>query len=235
MKNIVLMLYSWLAFTTVPPPGEFDGLHTFVDPQILGSGKVQVFEYKTKEDRVYRVGAELVDAPCETVWNILRNPEKLGDAMTYLEYQKVVSPAASWEQDVSGEMIIEGRFAMEFFPAQYTIRMNFDGPGKWRKWRTLTPEEVETYNRSGVRALHSSGLIKDLSGFDHLESFGKTSRTVYYYAMDVNSTIPLPEHIKRGIHEEVFVRHMALIKKIAESEAAEPGQGSEDKAIEDQN
>lgn len=235
MKNIVAMLYACLAFTVVPASGEFADLRTFLDPQIIGSGKVQLFDYKTKEDRVYRVGAVLIDAPAEIVWSILKDPEKLGDAMTYLTYQKVRSPADSRQQEVSGEMIIEGRYAMEFFPAQYTICMNFDSPGMWRKWRTLTSEEVDSYNRSGMGVLHTSGLIREMSGFDHAESLDRTSRTVYYYALDLDSTIPLPEHINRGIHEAVFSRHMALVKKIAESRAAGAEQDAEDSGMENQN
>lgn len=235
MKNIVLLLCASLAFNFFTGAEEFERLHQSIDPQIIGAGRVQLFDYKTKEDKVYRVGAVLIDAPREIIRDILADPEQLGDAMPYLEYQKIRNLSAVSVHRDEGEMIVEGRFAIPHFPAQYTIIMNFDCSGMWRKWRILTPDEVDSYNRSGIDVLRTSGLIKDMSGFDHLESFDDGTKTVYYYSLDIDSAIPLPEFIRRSIYEAVFTRHMALIKEMAESLVKEPAQDGADINREDQN
>ncbi|HOO39643.1 MAG TPA: hypothetical protein PKY89_10565 [Deltaproteobacteria bacterium] len=215
MKNIFVLLYFSLAFSFFGGAGEGERLHQFIDPALLQDEGVQLFAYTTRQDKEYRVGAVLIDAEPEMIWNILQDMETLGSDVPYLDYQKIRKKD---EDGRTGEMLVEGRFNIPHFTAQYTITMSFDRPRKWREWRILTPEEVDSYRRKGTHVLRTSGLIRNMEGFEYLEATDAGAKTIYYYALDIQSTIPLPEFVKKSLSEPLLVQHLRFIRDRAESQ-----------------
>ena len=152
---------------------------------------------------------------------MLQDMETLGDVLPYLEYQKIRSRDTSPAGRRTGDILVEGRFNIPHFSAQYTITMSYDRPHMWRKWRMLQPSEIESYNKKGIAVLQTSGLIRSMEGFEYLEAFDGGAKTIYYYALDIQSTIPLPEFIKKNINETIFMQHLGFIKEKAESRREE--------------
>lgn len=199
--------------------GEFGNLRDSIDIMLLNSGRIQYFDYKDEHGVSYSVGAVLIDASPETVWGILEDIENLGSVLTHIEYYRIRHGSTD---EGKGEILLEGRFAIPDFPAQFTLAMDFDRAGKWRKWHVLTAEEEASFNRRGIGVLPSGGLIKDMAGFEYLEPFEDGKKTVYYYAMNITSTIPMPEFIKNNIHDAVYARQMDMIRDMAESFTENP-------------
>ena len=92
----------------------------------------------------------------------------------------------------------------------------------------LNPAEVESYNRKGIDALQSSGLIRNMEGFEYLETFDGGGKTIYYYALNIQSTIPLPEFVKKNLYETLFIQRLTVIKEKAESSMEESERGGTD-------
>jgi hypothetical protein len=217
MKKILVIFFVSISLNLFSSGREFEKLHEFIDDTVLLSGRVQIFEYKAQVDKTYRVGAIRIDAPADIVWEILEDMEMLGAKMPYIQYQKIKYGGLNMEKKHKGNIIVEGRFSIPNFSAQYTITMDFNRSGMWRKWRILTPKEVASYNSKGAQVLQSSGLIKEMEGFEYIEPYNKDAGTIYYYALNMKSTIPLPEFIINTINNALFEQHMALIKQMAES------------------
>lgn len=218
MKNIFVLLSVSLAFSFFGGAGEGERLHTFIDPALLQDEGVQLFAYTTRQDKEYRVGAVMIDAEPEMIWDLLQDMETLGSAVPYLDYQKIRNKDAVAQDGRTGEMLVEGRFNIPHFTAQYTITMSFDRPRKWREWRILKPEEVEAYRKKGTHILQTSGLIRNMEGFEYLEASDAGAKTIYYYALDIQSTIPLPEFVKKSLSEPLLIEHLRFIRDRAESQ-----------------
>jgi len=200
-----------------PLKGEFGNLRESFDAMLLSSGSIQYSDYIDEHGVSYRTGAVLIDAPPETLRCILEDMERLGTLLKHIEYYRIRHESAEgtlWSKD---RVFVEGRFAIPEFPAQVTLMMEHDRSGRWRKWRTLTPEETASFNKKGIQILPSGGLIKDMSGFEYLEPFDDGEKTVYYYAMNLSSTIPIPEYIGNVINDAVYTEQMTMIKMMAEA------------------
>jgi hypothetical protein len=217
MKKILVIFFISFSLNFFSSGREFEKLHEFIDDTVLLSDRVQIFEYKAQEGKTYRVGAIRIDASTDIVWEILEDMEMLGAKMPYIEYQKITYGELILENKRKGNIIVEGRLSIPNFSAQYTLTMDFNRLGMWRKWRILTPKEVASYNSKGVGVLKSSGLIREMEGFEYIEPYDKKTGTIYYYALNLKSTIPLPEFIMNTIENALFEQHMALIKEMAES------------------
>ncbi len=217
MNKVLAIVCACAAFSIFSPAREFTGLQQFVDPGELVSGKVQVFDYDAGKNRTYRVGAVRIDAAPAVVRGLLEDLENLGRSLPHIEYYLIRHRVTGAQGSAKGEILVEGRFSLSDFPAQYTIALESDWGNLWRKWRILTPDEVESYNRKGIHVLPTSGLIRNLEGFEYLQSVDGGAKTVYYYALNLTSTIPLPESVTRTIERAVFVERLSLIKKMAES------------------
>jgi len=214
-----------MTMSLFPFKGEFGNLCDSIDIMLLNSGRIQYLDYKDDHGISYRTGAVLIDASPETVWGILEDIENLGSVLTHIEYYRIRHGSTDQEK---GDILLEGRFVIPDFPAQFTLAMEFDRTGKWRKWHVMSAEETASFNKKGIGVLPSGGLIKDMAGFEYLEPFEDGKKTVYYYAMNITSTIPIPEFIKNNIHDAVYARHMGMIRDMAESFAENP----EEKVIE---
>lgn len=223
MKNIFVLLSVSLAFNCFGGGGEYERLNEFKDMALLQQEGVQLFDYTAKNDKEYRVGAILIDAGPQTVWEILQDMETLGDVLPYLEYQKIRNKDAAQVERRTGDILVEGRFNIPLFTAQYTITMSFDRAHMWRKWRILKPAEVESYSKKGIDVLQTSGLIRSMEGFEYLEACDGGTKTIYYYALDVQSTIPLPEFVKKNMHETLYDQQLRFIRDRAEAPIGEDG------------
>ena len=228
MKNIFVLLSASLAFNCFGGGGEYDKINEFIDMALLQQDSVQFFDYRAKDDKEYRVGAILIDVGTQTVWDILQDMETLGDVLPYLEYQKIRNKDAAQVERLTGDILVEGRFNIPLFTAQYTITMSFDRAHMWRKWRVLKPAEVESYTQKGINVLQTSGLIRNMEGFEYLEAFDGGTKTIYYYALDIQSTIPLPEFVKKNMHETLYDQQLRFIKHRAEAPMVEDGRSGTD-------
>jgi len=221
MKMIVASLCIALTLSFFSAQREFSKLCQFIDTMQLSSGKIQYFDYKDTRDVTYRVGALLVDASPETIWGILEDVEKLGKALNHIEYYRIRHDNEAGNRWRKGKKVVEGKFSIRDYPAQFTLSMEFNQTGKWRRWQLLSPQEVVSFNEKGIKVLPPSGLIKDMAGFEFVQPFEDGGKAVYYNAMNIKSTIPLPEFIHSAIFDAVYTRQMTLIKKMAESYAQE--------------
>jgi len=217
MKVMPAVLFFALTLSFFPDRGGFSMLQELVDTALLSSGQIQYIDYKDAHGVSYRTGAVLIDASPEMVWGVMEDLEKLGSSLKHIEYYRIRHEAAGDALWKKGEILVEGRFAVDEFPAQFTLRMESDRDGRWRKWRILTSEEMASYHKKGIKILPSGGLIKAMSGFEYLGPFEGGTKTVYYFAMNIESSIPMPEYLLRSVNDTVYTGQTACIRQAAES------------------
>lgn len=217
LLGFVLMLFGLPAF------GQ-ERLNLKIDQRVLESGKLQTFTqtYQVDGEGVKKrgVGVLLINAPPAVVWEYLVKWDSMGEYVPGLEYYQtkhVIRPIA---KGGVGETLIEGKLKFPVLTVKYTLDVRFDEPGLRQDWRLITPQEAQTCAQKGIVVTRSTGGLKNIEGFEYLEPYGDGTRTVYYYAPIVETSVPVPDFAERFMAKSTLPGYMEGVKKRVESKGA---------------
>jgi len=219
MKKVVslclcLVLASTLAF------GQ-EKLNLKLDKQTLEAGKLQTFTYEYKVEgqgkKKRGVGVILIDAPPAVVWEYLLKWDSMGEFVPGLDYYKTIQTIKPIAKGTVGESLIEGKLKFPMLTVKYTLDIRFDEPNLRQDWRLITPAEVDEYARKGLKITRATSGIKNIEGFEYLEPYADGSKTVYYYAPIVESSVPMPAFVERPLLNSTLPGYVESVKKRVES------------------
>ena len=219
MKKIVplclcIILVSTLAF------GQ-EKLNLKLDKKTLEAGKLQTFTYEYKVEgqgkKKRGVGVILIDAPPEIVWEYLLKWDSMGEFVPGLDYYKTIQTLKPIAKGSVGESLIEGKLKFPMLTIKYTLDVRFDEPNLRQDWRLITPAEVDEYARKGLTITRATGGIKNIEGFEYLEPYAGGSKTIYYYAPIVESSVPIPAFVERPMMNSTLPGYVESVKKRVES------------------
>ena len=196
-------------------------LNLNLDQKVLESGKLQTFTcaYKVegKGTKKRAVGVMLIDAPPAKVWEVLLNWDAMGAYVPGLEYYKTIQQLKPLAKDAIGESLIEGKLTFPVLAVKYTLHVAFDEQNLRQDWRLVTEEEVNACAKKGIKITRSTGGLKNIEGFEYIEPYGDGTKTVYYYAPIVETSIPVPDFAERFISKSTLPGYMEGVKKRVES------------------
>ena len=156
-----------------------------------------------------RVGVIYIAAPPEVVWQTVSNWSRLADILPAVAGNTVV-----WQAKDKRAAVVEGRFEIDNFAAQYSLYVKSD-PARYRQeWRMLTSDEVGGFLAKNILVHYNSGLLAKMQGYQIVWPYGDGS--LYYYAPTVTCSIPLPEYTKAAIDSGIYLDQLKLVKNSIE-------------------
>jgi hypothetical protein len=192
-----------------------------LDEDKLLSGGIQTFEkeYEVEgEGRKKRVvGVMVLDAPPERVWAVLEDWDAMGPFVPGLDYNRTIhvfEPLG--RKDRVGNSLIEGQIKVLYLTINYTLNVKFDKADYRQEWKFVTDEQAREYNQKGVPVKEATFGLKNIEGFEYIEPFGDGSRTIYYYAPIVETSIPLPDFLETALSKSTLNGYMEGIRKMVE-------------------
>jgi hypothetical protein len=191
-----------------------------LDEKMLLSGGIQVFEkeYEVEgEGRKKRVvGVMVLDAPPERVWAVLENWDAMGPFVPGLDYNRTVhvfEPLG--KKDRIGNSLIEGQIKVLYLTINYTLNVRFDKANYRQEWKLVTDEQAQKYTKDGIPVKEAAFGLKNIEGFEYIEPYGG-SKTIYYYAPIVETSIPLPDFVERALSKSTLNGYMEGIRRMVE-------------------
>ena len=183
----------------------------------LDKGGTPSFAYENKYE-VGAFGGIILYAPFKDVWEkALHDWPGLAKHMPSLKYYKVIHKEKTKGKKYQEEYLIEGIFTAAFLSFLYTIRVRFykESNKKGRlEWNSLSDEEVEAYNKKGIKVKKTTSTIDIAYGQAYLEQISDSPpRTVYYYNPVVKNTVPLPVFIQKKIGKIAVEEFLAAIQQ----------------------
>ena len=219
MIFIVVCLFTAPLFASGPA-----GLTIEIDKKKLEAGKLQVFTEKSevagkgKKKRV--IGVLLFDAPPEKLWGAICDWESMSSYVPGLNYYKikhVVSPLK--QSGITGKALIEGEIRVALMGIKYTLAVTFDNDRFYQDWRLISDDEIKTYGNALIKLEKSSSSIQAIEGYGYIEPYSNGEKSVYYYSTVVETNVPVPGFVERGISKSSLKGYMkGLKKKMAKSE-----------------
>jgi hypothetical protein len=221
MKRIMIfcaVISLMLAGRSVSEPVRLD---LPVDKAKLESGDLQTFvhSYKVDGNRLKKrvVGVLLINAAPAVVWGVLKDWDAMGAFVPNLEYYKTVHVLRPIQAGSVGESCIEGKLRSGFITIFYTLNVVFNEPGLRQEWRLVSDAEVDAYAAKGVKMAKASSGLKNIEGFEYIESYGDGSKTIYYYAPIVETSGPVPAFVERSLAKASLKGYMEGVRKKVES------------------
>ena len=156
-----------------------------------------------------RVGVIYIAAPPAVVWQTVSNWKRLAEILPAVSYNNLV-----WQAKDKRTSVVEGRFEIDNFGAQYSLYVKSD-PARYRQeWRLLTADEVSGFLAKNILVHYNSGLMGRMHGYQIV--WPHAAGCLYYYAPSVTSAIPLPEYTKAAIEAGIYHDQLRLVKKSIE-------------------
>ena len=155
------------------------------------------------------VGVVLINAPLESVWEVLCEWEQMGEYVDNLSYYKIL-------QSKGDDHLIQGRIRAVGFKVDYPLMVHFDHKHKKQTWRLVSESEFKKFEAEGVHGLiEPHPLLKSVGGDEMLESLGE--KTLYTYAPILESKLPIPSWIENYAARLTLPKYVLAIKKRVES------------------
>ena len=77
--------------------------------------------------------------------------------------------------------------------------------------KELAPQKISAADTG----INNSGT--HIKQYEYLGPFEGGTKTVYYFAMNIESSIPMPEYLLRSVNDTVYTGQTACIRQAAES------------------
>lgn len=219
MKKVLALCLFFILASTLAFGQE--KLNLKIDKKTLEAGKIQTFTYEYKAEgqgaKKRGVGVILIDAPPAVVWDYLLKWDSMGEFVPGLDYYKTISAIRPIAKGVVGESLIEGKLKFPMLTVKYTLDITFDEPNLRQDWRLITQNEADEYAKKGLKITRASGGIKNIEGFEYLEPYAGGSKTVYYYAPIVETSMPIPAFLERLVANSTLPGYVESVKKRVES------------------
>jgi hypothetical protein len=212
--SIILMVLAVLAYGEEPQKVKFN-----IDKAKLESGNLQMFEenyvVEGKGQKKRSVGVILINAPPAKVWDVLDNWDVMGEFVPGLSYYKTIHVIKPIGKGDVGESLIEGKLS---FPSiMYTLDVKFDEANLRQDWRMITEKEIAFYNEKREVLKKNSGMLRNIEGYEYLESYNNGLQTVYTYAPIIETAVPVPGFIENALSKNTLSGYVKAIKKRVES------------------
>lgn len=213
MKRMSMFFIVFFCLVQFTAWAEVSKIAVTVDQAKLDKGELQtrITELKTTAGAVKKrvIGVMVIDAPPAKVWKVLEDWEAMPAFVPGLEYYKVV------HRINRDDLLIEGVVKAGLIKILYTLRVKFDRVKLAQEWSFISPEEVKAYNDKGIPLKKPTWNIKNVEGFEYIESYGGGSRTLYYYAPVIEAR-GVPEWIERLLAKQGLEGYMKGIKMRSE-------------------
>lgn len=191
-----------------------------IDDRLLLEGEVQTCE-KTftlvgdQGEKKGVIGVLLINAPYNTVWNVISNWEAQSKFVPGLEYFKVRHRFPGGDE-ASWHSLVEGKLDIPFVAFRYTLDARFDKRMGKMTWQMLTPDDIKRFQSEKIPVqLSDEDRLKNVEGFAQITAYDD-KRTIYYYAPVVETSIPVPDFIQSAIMSVSLNDYLEAIKEAAE-------------------
>ncbi len=223
MKKIIILLM--LGICTTAFTQDVGKINIYLNKQKLAAGELQTFEFdyitsgQGKKKGV--IGVVLVNAPQAELWKVLMDWDSMSEYVPGVTQHKTRYVVKSAKDGSPLESLIEARLKTAgILSIIYTLRVKFDGEKLVQEWSFLSDNETEELNKEKNLGLNKASFgLKNISGFQYIESYSETGKCVFYYAPVVEISIPLPGFVEKAITGKTLSDFMIAVKKRAESGA----------------
>ncbi len=219
MKRAVYwILVTLLIATTGPASADPEKIECNLDEQKLAAGDIQTFinEYKTDGKGIKKraVGVVLLNAPPDTVWEVLEDWSGIADSLPALDYAKPVHVSKSNVDDheISISLIVS-RLKVLFLNIDYSLEVKMDKTNYRQDWLLITGDQVEMYNKKNIPIKKPAMGLKNIEGFEYIEPYADGTKTIYYYAPIIETSIPIPTFIEIALQKKILTDYMKVIRK----------------------
>lgn len=223
MGRIIVFLWIILLFSIHPAHAELEKVNIRLDEKKLNAGKIQTFVYEDDTNgnsiRKRVVGVVLLDGPVSTVWEVLEDWDAMGDNVPSLKYNKTIKVLHSDAKQSLKESLIESLLEIAFVKIIYTLHVRFDKQNLRQDWWLVTDREVLDYAKKNISVKESSGILKNIEGFQYIEPYGDGNKTIYYYAPIVEISGPIPGWIENKITKSSLEDYLEAIKAMVSDKA----------------
>jgi hypothetical protein len=190
-----------------------------LDEKKLLAGEIQTFEkeYQVEGKGLKKrvVGVMVLNAPPNKVWQGLLDWEAMGKYVENLEYNKTIhvfTPVAS--KDKVGNSLIESQLKVIYLTINYTLDVKFDNVNQRQDWKLVTDDQVEKFNKQNIPVKKCMRGLKNIEGFEYTEPYKDGSKTIYYYAPIVETSIPMPDFLEAALAKTTLTGYMQGIRKM---------------------
>jgi hypothetical protein len=217
MLLVVLAVFPALAGVANSEPQK---LKFNLDEKKLLAGEIQTFEqaYQVEGKGIKKrvVGVAILNVPPAKAWQVLLDWDAMGKYVKNLEYNRTIhvfAPPAS--KDKLGNSLIESQLKVVYLTINYTLDVKFDYKNQRQDWTLVTDDQVEKFNSQNIPVKKCMRGIKNIEGFEYTEPYGDGSKTIYYYAPIVETSIPMPEFVETALSKTTLNGYMEGIRKMS--------------------
>jgi len=221
-KSVHVILFALLVIIAGSANADPDKLNFKLDEKKLSSGEIQTFieEYKVEGKGLKKrvVGVILLDASLLDVWTVLEDWDVMDEYIPGLVHSKtvhVLKPLG--KKDEIGNSLIEATLKVVFLSIDYTLDVKFDLANYRQEWSLITDSQVEAYNKKKIPVKKSTGGLKNIEGYEYIEPYGDGSKTIYYYAPIIETSVPLPGFVERALSKRALNDYIKAIRDRVET------------------